>query len=73
MDYSQDKILRLQKVIEKTGKCRSGIYADIKVGRFPIQRKIGKRAVGWSYLEVQKYIQITLSGGEYQANEVRET
>jgi len=62
-----DRILRLPEVMKDTGKCRSGIYADMKVGRFPSQKKLGKRAVGWSQREVQAYIRITLSGGEYQA------
>jgi predicted DNA-binding transcriptional regulator AlpA len=42
----------------------------IKAGRFPRQKKIGngKRAVGWSHREIQRYIRITLDGGEYFAS-----
>jgi predicted DNA-binding transcriptional regulator AlpA len=54
-----------------TGKCRSAIYSEIKAGRFPRQVKLGigkgKRAVGWSFLEIQEYIRVTLEGGEYFA------
>ncbi len=62
-----DQILRLPAVVAMTGKCRSTIYAEIKVGRFPRQKKISSRSVGWSYCEIQDYIQITLAGGEYYA------
>lgn len=63
-----DRIVRLPEVISQTGKCRSGIYAEIKAGRFPRQKKISKRAVGWSQRDIQTYIRITLDGGEYFAS-----
>ena len=64
-----DQILRLPAVVAMTGKCRSTIYVEIKAGRFPRQKKLGKysRSVGWSYREIQDYIRITLDGGEYSA------
>jgi prophage regulatory protein len=67
MHNMSDEILRLPEVIRKTGKCRSGIYAEMKVGRFPLQKKIGKRAVGWSSLQIQDYIRTRLDGKEYFA------
>ena len=64
-----ERIVRLPTVIILTGECRSGIYAAIKAGRFPKQKKLGKnkRSVGWSYLEIQDYVRITLAGGDYFA------
>ena len=64
----EDRILRLPEVIKFTGKCRSGIYAAIKANRFPRQKRIGKRAIGFSHREIQTYIRITLAGGEYFAS-----
>jgi predicted DNA-binding transcriptional regulator AlpA len=67
-----EHILRLPTVVAMTGKCRTLIYAEIKTGRFPKQRKLsqrkGRTSVGWSYLEIQEYIRITLEGGEYFAS-----
>lgn len=67
LQYGFDKILRLPEVIALTGKCRSAIYEEIKAGRFPRQRKISRRSVGWSATEIQDYIRVTLAGGEYFA------
>jgi prophage regulatory protein len=66
-DDMEDRIMRLPEVKLVTGRCRSWIYAEIKAGRVPRQKKIGKRAVGWSRREIQLYIHITLDGGEYRA------
>ncbi len=63
-----DSIARMPEVMNQTGKCRSGVYAAMKAGRFPTQRKIGKRAVGWSRREIQAYIRITLAGDEYHVS-----
>lgn len=64
-----EQILRLPAVIALTGKCRSAVYADIKRGRFPKQRRLGRnaRSVGWAASEIQDYVRITLAGGEYFA------
>jgi prophage regulatory protein len=50
------KILRLPKVMEKTGKCRSTVYADMGNGNFPKSIPIGARAVGWLEEEVEQWI-----------------
>lgn len=51
-----EKILRLPKVIEVTGRSKPAIYADIKKGLFPAPVKIGARAVGWTSSSVQHWI-----------------
>ena len=40
-------ILRLKQVIAITGLSKSTIYALIALGKFPPQRKLSIRAVGW--------------------------
>ena len=47
------KMLRLNAVKERTGKCRSSIYADPD---FPKPVKIGARAVAWVADEIDAYI-----------------
>jgi predicted DNA-binding transcriptional regulator AlpA len=67
-----DRIIRIREVIFLTGECRTKLYEKIKLGRFPKQRRLGgpgSKSVGWSLLEIQAYIQITLAGGEYIAPE----
>jgi prophage regulatory protein len=44
---SSSKILRLPEVRELTGKSRSSIYVDVKLGLFPRPVKLGRRAIGW--------------------------
>lgn len=62
-----DRIMRLPEVIRETGKCRAGIYAEIKAGEFPPQFRIGKRAVGWSHRAIQAYIRAKITGTDYSA------
>lgn len=50
------RILRLPKVIEKTGTPRSSIYEQIKLGNFPKPVRLGVRSVGWLEEEVEKWI-----------------
>ena len=40
-------ILRLKQVIDITGLSKSSIYALIALGKFPPQKKLSVRAVGW--------------------------
>jgi prophage regulatory protein len=56
------EFLRLPEVLKRTGKSRSGLYAD---DTFPAQVKIGKRSVAWLSSEVQSWIdaQIRASRG----------
>lgn len=53
--------LRLPDVMKTTGKSRSSIFDDIKLGMFPRPVRIGKRATAWVQEEIlawkQKRIQ----------------
>ena len=50
-------IWRLPVVMNRTGKPRSSIYADVGAGSFPPPINIGPRAVGWIADEVEQWIQ----------------
>jgi len=52
-----NKILKLPKVIDLTGKCRSSIYQEISNGTFPKQINLGPRAVGWLESEILDWIE----------------
>jgi len=51
------KIIKLPAVMAKTGKSRSGIYADMKEKKFPLSLLIGTRAVGWLESEITDWIE----------------
>jgi len=46
---------RLPKVIQATGLGRSTIYRLIAEERFPHQVRIGARAVGWRWTDLEKW------------------
>ena len=52
-DPTMAKLMRLQAVMEMTGKSRSSIYAD---PTFPRRIKIGSRSVAWSLREIEEWI-----------------
>lgn len=52
-----NKILRLPVVIDKTGLCRSAIYAHIAEGNFPKQINLNSRSVGWLESEINVWIE----------------
>lgn len=54
--YSLDTILRLKEVMKITGLGRSSIYQYIREGKFPKQRKLGPRSVGWLSGEVFAWV-----------------
>lgn len=49
-------ILRRRQVEEITGFARSTIYLLMKQGKFPRQRKLGTRAVGWRSDEIFQWV-----------------
>ena len=55
------KILRLPQVIERTGKRRSAIYADLNAGAFPRPVKLSPKAVGWLESEIDDWIAARVS------------
>ena len=58
---NQTRILRMPEVVSRTGLSRSTIYQRISEGTFPAQVKLGERSVGWSSIEVDRWIEVTLS------------
>lgn len=57
-----EKILRLPAVLERTGKTRSPLYADIQAGLFVKPIKLGARAAGWPESEVSRFIEARIAG-----------
>jgi prophage regulatory protein len=52
-----DKTLwRLSKVRDRTGLSRSSIYGKMSTGEFPLNIKLGPRAVAWDADEVNDWI-----------------
>ena len=51
------RILRLNQVLERTGKSRSAFYSDMAKGLCPSSIHIGARSVGWLESEIDAYIQ----------------
>jgi prophage regulatory protein len=49
-------ILRLFKVIERTGLSRSSIYLRMSEDRFPKSISLGDRAVGWIESEIDDWL-----------------
>lgn len=52
-----ESFLRLPQVMERTGLCRSAVYA---MEGFPKPVKLGGRAVAWVASEVDSWIQKTI-------------
>lgn len=59
------RLLRLPDVQRITGLSRSTIYALIKEGRFPLQRRIAANVVAWSAAEVHSWVDNLLSQGSH--------
>ena len=50
------KIIRLKEVTDRTGLSRSTIYELMKLDRFPAQRRLGFRSVGWIDAEIAEWV-----------------
>jgi len=55
-DKTNEKILRLEQVKQRTGMSRSHIYSQIKKGLFPRQVSLGARSCGWVESEISAFI-----------------
>jgi prophage regulatory protein len=53
---SNECILRMPKVEQRTGIGKSNIYKLISEGKFPAPIKLGPRASGWIESEISKWI-----------------
>lgn len=52
-----ERILRLNKVLERTGLSRSTLYRKIGEGTFPRQIRIAVRCAGWRESAVEAWLQ----------------
>ncbi|MGC6399502.1 helix-turn-helix transcriptional regulator [Sphingomonas sp. FW199] len=51
-----DRILRLPKVLERTGLSRATLYRKIRRGTFPKQIKIAERCSGWRESAINEWL-----------------
>jgi prophage regulatory protein len=56
------RLLRIRNVIERYGKSRSPLYADMLAGVFVRPVKLGERAAGWPEHEVEQIIAARIRG-----------
>lgn len=61
---TENRILKLPHVQDKSGLSRSSIYAFIAQGKFPKPIQLGERSVGWLSSEVEEWIQSRISQRE---------
>jgi len=54
---SNEKLQRLNIVMERSGLARSTIYYFIKKDMFPKPVKLGKRTVAWKKSEIDEWIE----------------
>ena len=54
-DHAQ-RILRLTKVLDRTGLSRSTLYRKIESRTFPRQVRISERCVGWREADVEGWL-----------------
>jgi prophage regulatory protein len=50
-------IVRLPKVLDRTGLSRSSLYQKMSNGEFPKPLSLGRRAVGWLARDVDEWIE----------------
>jgi len=56
MTDTPDRILRIRKVLERTGLSRSTMYRKIQQGTFPKSIQISERCVGWRESVVDRWL-----------------
>ena len=56
------RILRIRGVMDRIGKSRSHIYADIQAGLFVRPVKLGVRAAGWPEHDVEAIVAARIAG-----------
>ena len=59
------EMLGLKAVVAATGISRATIYVLMSEGAFPRPRRVGKRAVRWSYSEIQEWLANRPFGGSW--------
>lgn len=58
-----DRAVRLSEVIQITGRSKTMVYEDIKVGRFPAGFLIGVKARAWMLSDVMGWLEARKQGG----------
>ena len=58
-----DRVVRFSEVMQITGRSKTMLYQDIKVGRFPSGFLIGKRARGFLLSDVMGWLESRRNGG----------
>lgn len=58
------KLLRLNKVKEITGLSRSSLYQMMSKGQFPPSITIGSRAIAWTDVSVQEWIESRINASK---------
>lgn len=61
------RILRLPKVLARTGLGRSAAYEGIKAGTFPAPVHLTARAVGWIESEINAWIEARAAARDSEA------
>ena len=54
---TEDRLLTRAEVSDRVGIKTTTIYRMMRKGQFPLPRKIGPRAVRWSMLELEEWIE----------------
>ena len=49
------RFARMATIVSVTGLCRATIYRMIADKRFPAQVRIGSRAVGWRWSDIERW------------------
>ena len=55
-DQSIDVMLRRPEVELRTGRSRSSLYRDIRLGLFPAPVRIGRNSVGWPTSTIEAWL-----------------
>ena len=50
------KIIRINEVKSRVGKCRATIYRGMAAGTFPLAVKMGENSIGWFEDEIDGHI-----------------
>ena len=53
---TQDRIVRINTVLERTGLSRSTLYRKVQDGSFPKQIKLSERCAGWRESAVNAWL-----------------
>lgn len=53
---TQDRILRLNAVLDRTGLSRATLYRKVQAGTFPRQVRIATRCMGWRESAINNWL-----------------